>query len=79
MFERIIGRRCLPLGERRARSIEPFKGGRWRLRRMRASGCTDLTVMGIESFFVAAYDFAWLRKITGKRKAQLKALPYGMT
>jgi hypothetical protein len=46
---------------------------------MRASGCTDLTVMGIESFFVAAYDFAWLRKITGKRKAQLKALPYGMT
>jgi hypothetical protein len=22
------------------------------LRRMRASGCTDLTVMGIESFFV---------------------------
>ena len=35
-----------------ARSIEPFEGGRWRLRRMRASGCTDLTAMGIESFFV---------------------------
>jgi hypothetical protein len=35
----------------RARSIEPFEGGRWRLRRMRASGCTDLTAMGIESFF----------------------------
>ncbi len=28
------------------------EGGRWRLRRMRASGCTDLTAMGIESFFV---------------------------
>ena len=36
----------------RARSIEPFEGGRWRLRRMRASGCTHLTAMGIESFFV---------------------------
>jgi hypothetical protein len=38
----------------RARSIEPFAGGRWRLRRMRASGCTDLTAMGIESFFVCS-------------------------
>jgi hypothetical protein len=37
-----------------ARSIEPFEGGRWRLRRMRASGCTDLTAMGIESFFVCS-------------------------
>jgi hypothetical protein len=35
-------------------SIEPFEGGRWRLRRMRASGCTDLTAMGIESFFVCS-------------------------
>jgi hypothetical protein len=39
---------------RGARSIEPFEGGRWRLRRMRASGCTDLTAMGIESFFVCS-------------------------
>ena len=37
-----------------ARSIEPFESGRWRLRRMRASGCTDLTAMGIESFFVCS-------------------------
>jgi hypothetical protein len=37
-----------------ARSIEPFEGGRWRLRRMRASGCTDITAMGIESFFVCS-------------------------
>ena len=37
-----------------ARSMEPFEGGRWRLRRMRASGCTDLTAMGIESFFVCS-------------------------
>jgi hypothetical protein len=37
-----------------ARSIEPFEGERWRLRRMRASGCTDLTAMGIESFFVCS-------------------------
>ena len=37
-----------------ARSINPFEGGRWRLRRMRASGCTDLTAMGIESFFVCS-------------------------
>jgi hypothetical protein len=37
-----------------ARSIEPFEGRRWRLRRMRASGCTDLTAMGIESFFVCS-------------------------
>ena len=35
-----------------ARSIEPFEGGRWRLRRMRARGCTELTAMGIESFLV---------------------------
>ena len=38
----------------RARSINPFEGGRWRLRRMRASGYTDLTAMGIESFFVCS-------------------------
>jgi hypothetical protein len=31
-----------------------LEGGRWRLRRMRASGCTDLTAMGIESFFVCS-------------------------
>ena len=37
-----------------ARPVEPFEGGRWRLRRMRASGCTDLTAMGIESFFVCS-------------------------
>ena len=37
-----------------ARSIEPFEGGRWWLRRMRASDCTDLTAMGIESFFVCS-------------------------
>jgi hypothetical protein len=37
-----------------APSIEPFEGGRRRLRRMRASGCTDLTAMGIESFFVCS-------------------------
>jgi len=37
-----------------ARSIEPFEGGRWRLRQTRASGCTDLTAMGIESFFVCS-------------------------
>ena len=54
MFERIIGRRCFPLGERLARSIEPFEGGRWRLRQMRASGYTDLTAMGIESLFVCS-------------------------
>jgi hypothetical protein len=30
--------------------------------------------MGIESFFVLQpIDFAWLRKIRGKRKSQLKA------
>ena len=29
-----------------------IEGGRWGLRRMRANGCTDLTAMGIESFFV---------------------------
>jgi hypothetical protein len=29
-----------------ARSIEPFEGGRWRLRRMRASGYSDLTAYG---------------------------------
>jgi len=37
-----------------APSIDPFEGGRWRLRRMRATGCTDLTAMGIESFFVCS-------------------------
>jgi hypothetical protein len=36
----------------RARLINPFEGGRWRLRRMRANGWTGLTAMGIESFFV---------------------------
>jgi hypothetical protein len=34
--------------------MEPLEGGRWRLRRMRASGCTDLTAMEIESFFVCS-------------------------
>jgi hypothetical protein len=38
----------------RARLINPFEGGRWRLRRMRSSGCADLTAMGIESFFVCS-------------------------
>jgi hypothetical protein len=38
----------------RARLINPFEGSRWRLRRMRTSGCTDLTAMGIESFFVCS-------------------------
>jgi hypothetical protein len=37
----------------RAGSINPFEGGRWRLRWMRASGSTDLTAMGIESFSFA--------------------------
>ncbi len=37
-----------------ARSIEPFEGGRWRLRWVRANGWTSLTAMGIESFFVCS-------------------------
>jgi hypothetical protein len=38
--------------EVRARCSARVEGGRWQLRRMRAGGCTDLTAMGIESFFV---------------------------
>jgi hypothetical protein len=38
----------------RARLINPFEGGRWWLRRMRADGRPNLMAMGIESFFVCS-------------------------
>jgi len=38
-----------------ARSIEPFEGGRWWLRRMRVNGWTRSNGYGIESFSFAAY------------------------
>jgi len=64
----------------RARSINPFEGGRWRLRRMRANGWTRSNGYGNWILFrLQPIDFAGLRKIRGKRKSQLKALPCGMT
>jgi hypothetical protein len=63
-----------------ARSINPFEGGRWWLRRMRASGCTLYNGYGDSIFFrLQPIDFARLRKIREKRKSQLKALSCGMT
>jgi hypothetical protein len=64
----------------RSRLINPFEGGRWRLRWMRANGWTRANGYGNRIFFrLQSIDFAWLRKIGGKRKSQLKALPCGMT
>ena len=37
-----------------ARSVEPFEGGRWRLRWMGLRAGAGLTAMGIESFFVCS-------------------------
>jgi hypothetical protein len=57
-----------------ARSINPFEGGRWRLRQMRASGCTDLTAMGIESFFVCSLlILLGLRKSEKSKKIAVKS------
>jgi hypothetical protein len=46
---------------------------------MRASGYTDLTAMGIESFFVCSLlILLGLGKSEKSQKSQLKALPCGM-
>ena len=56
-----------------ARSINPFEDGRWRLRRIRASGCTDLTAMGIESFLVCSLLILLDLRKSEKRKIAVKS------
>jgi hypothetical protein len=57
-----------------ARSIEPFEGGRWRLRGARAKGYGNSVF-----FWLQSIDFAVVKKIGDKRKSQLKRSPYCKT
>src|SRR5260370_27865729 len=63
-----------------ARSINPFEGGRWRLRRMRASGCTPSNGFWDLIFFCFApfyFFLVWANR--GKKKTQVKNLPFRHT